>query len=125
HVVEELEVLEGAADAELGDLVGDQLVNALSDEADSALVERLITPDEVEERRLAGAVGADQSRDRTGLHREADIPDRAKAAEGPADVLDLQHRRALLDVDARQLDAGRRHDRNGTLRLPSGPAVEP
>ena len=89
HLHEEPDVLERAADAERGDrvrrLVGD--VDAV--EQDRARG-RLVDPGElVEERRLAGAVRADQRDDRAARDREVDVVRRDEAAELLAQLGDL------------------------------------
>ena len=97
HVVEQLQVLERAADAEHRDVAcGSSAPIVASAETDGAVVERLIAADEVEQRRLAGAVGADQCGDRARRHREADLVDGAQTAEGARGVRDLEQRRCLI-----------------------------
>ena len=65
---------------------------ALAVEDDLALV-RLVEPrDQVEERRLAGAVRADQADDLALAHVERDVVDRDDPAEPPRHVLDREQR---------------------------------
>jgi hypothetical protein len=59
HVREEGDVLEGAGDAQLGGLVGLHPHDRLALPADVALLGPVHLVDAVEDRRLAGAVGAD------------------------------------------------------------------
>jgi hypothetical protein len=46
--------------------------------------------DQIEQRRLAGAIGADQRDDLIGMHREADIAHRGEALEVAADGVQRQ-----------------------------------
>ena len=73
--------LEGAGDAELGDAVGRHAGDALVLEPDLAGGRRQVAGDQVEHRRLAGAVGADDAGDRAGRDRERDVADRRQPAE--------------------------------------------
>src|SRR5262249_40681493 len=87
RMLEELDVLKGAGDAAAGDLVrrraGDVLV--LEDDAPRrALVD---AAHQVEDRALAGAVGADDGEDLALLHLEADAVDRLDAAEMDGEIL--------------------------------------
>src|SRR4029077_2517314 len=70
HGAEETDVLEGAPDAELGDLVLRQTSDLVAVEQDLARRRRVCAGEHVEERRLAGAVGPDQARDRTAWDDE-------------------------------------------------------
>jgi hypothetical protein len=80
-MMEQREVLEGAADAERGPGVGRETRDV------AALIEQLaiggpITAgNAVDDRGLAGAVGADDRELLAGVDREADFAERAHAAE--------------------------------------------
>src|SRR4051812_38821676 len=63
----ELRNLEGAADSEAGDRAGRQARNVAALELDGAALGLQVAGDHVDERRLAGAVGADQPDDRVLL----------------------------------------------------------
>jgi hypothetical protein len=84
HVGEEPDVLEGPADPERRDLVGAQADQGVPLEGDRALVGRVETREDVEERGLAGAVGADDGGD-PGLQGEVHPVDGGEAAEPLAD----------------------------------------
>ena len=90
RVVEQLDVLERARDAHAGDLVrrhaGD--VAILVEQAPRG---RLVEPrDHVEDRRLAGAVGADDGEDLALADLEIDVVDRLEAAEVERETVDLE-----------------------------------
>src|SRR5262249_14949428 len=94
HAGEEADVLERTGDArELGDAEIEQALEQIGGavrmrEADHADA-RVIEPrDAVEDRGLAGAVGADERCDVAALRREAHIIDRDQAAKPHAQVLD-------------------------------------
>ncbi len=61
-------------------------------EHDLARVRRLLADDHLEQRRLAGAVGADDADDGAGRHQEAEVVDQQALAELLGDVLELEHR---------------------------------
>ena len=63
HAPEQADVLEGAGHAQVGDLVGLELLDAPALELDGALVAVVEAGDGVEEGGLAGAVGADDAED--------------------------------------------------------------
>jgi len=65
---------------------------ALAVEDDLPAVRAIQTRDQVEHRRLACAVRADQADDLPFLHAERDVIDREDAAEAAADVADVQER---------------------------------
>ena len=80
------DVLEGAADADLGDPVRRARQDALAFHQDVAGA-RLIEPAEaIEQRRLAGAVRPDQAEDLALMHVEGHAIQRDDAAEHDADV---------------------------------------
>ncbi len=92
HVRAELQVLEGARDAEPDDAVRRLAQQVLALVADGAAA-RLVEPrDDVERRRLPGAVRADQAGDLVLLHRQRKLVEGEDAAEASADVVDLEQR---------------------------------
>jgi hypothetical protein len=58
---------------------------------DGAAVGLLLARDHAEQRRLAGAVRADDADDRAGRHLEAEVVDEEAVAEALADVDELDH----------------------------------
>ena len=81
HRAEEPDVLERAADAERRDLVLREPGDVAPVEDDLARRRRVGAGEHVEERRLAGAVRADQARDRAAREPEVDVGDGDEAAE--------------------------------------------
>ena len=81
HVLEEPDVLEGAADPALGDRVRRLPRQVLTGEDDLPLRRLVHAGDHVEERRLAGAVRADQADDRALRDHEVDVRHGDEAAE--------------------------------------------
>src|SRR5581483_4214493 len=81
HVLEEPDVLKRAADAALGEDVRRPVREILVREDDSARRRLVDAGEHVEERRLSGAVRADEADDRPLWHDEVDIVDRDEAAE--------------------------------------------
>src|SRR5262245_65950996 len=79
---ENARLLERAHEAELGDAVGFQAVQAGAAEDDLAYSRREITGDRIERRRLAGAVGADEGENLRIPHLEAQVVDGEEAAVG-------------------------------------------
>jgi hypothetical protein len=98
HRAEQLDVLEGARDPALDDSVRRRPQQGLAVERDLARVGPVQTSDQVEHRRLAGAVGADQADDFPLGHVEADVVDGHDPAEPARHPLDRQqrHRRGTL-----------------------------
>ncbi len=89
-------VLEGAADADLGDPVRRPLQDALAFHQDVAGA-RLVEPGQaVEQRGLAGAVRSDQPQDLSLVHVEGYAVQRDDAAEHDADVANRQQGRISL-----------------------------
>jgi hypothetical protein len=93
-ILEQFDVLEGAGDAELGDaergLLGDVLILE-----ENPARGRLVDPrDQIEDRALAGPVGADDLENLALLHGEGDRVDRFQAAEMQRQVLgaEVAHR---------------------------------
>ena len=101
HVVEHRQAgqrlgeLEGAHHARSGDLVGGHAGEVVAVEGPVAAV-RLVEPGEqVEERGLAGAVGADEGGDRAALHLEVVDVDGRQAAEARLTAVDDEDRVGL------------------------------
>jgi hypothetical protein len=90
-VLEQLDVLEGARNAQRRNLVrglfGELERPLRSEIGDLAGGGRVDAADQVEHRGLAGAVGADQREHLAALHVEADLVDGQHAAEAHAEVL--------------------------------------
>src|SRR5665213_3746314 len=96
HGAEESEVLEGAADAERGDAMARHREEIAPLEPDRPAF-RLVEPAQaVEQRRLAGAVGADEAADRTACNRKRDLVERDNAAEPDGYAGDVEERRSRL-----------------------------
>jgi hypothetical protein len=85
-VLEQLDVLEGARDAQRRHLVRGALRELDAVEVDAAAGGRVDAADQVEDCGLAGAVGADQREDLAPLHVEADLVDGQHATEAHAQV---------------------------------------
>jgi hypothetical protein len=94
HALEQRDVLEGAGDALPRDLVGAHRFALLAAEPDLALLRVVEAVDDVEHRRLAGAVRADDGADLALMHVEGDVLQRLDAAEAQRDAAHLQHRPA-------------------------------
>ena len=90
HVGHQLDVLEGARDAELHHLLRRSVVDLVAEHRDGAAGRGQHAGDQVEGRALAGAVGPDQGHDLAGMDLERDVVDGDHAAELLARVLDLQ-----------------------------------
>ena len=83
------DVLEGPGHADAGDLEGAHLVQPVLAEAHLALGGLVDAGQDVEHRRLAGAVGPDDRVDRARLDGERHLGQRLDGAEPDADVVDL------------------------------------
>ncbi len=81
HLVEEADVLERPADAELGDPCGGCRSTSVPSKTIDAGGRHVDAGEHVEEGRLAGAVRADQANDRPARDREVDVVHRDEAAE--------------------------------------------
>src|SRR5436190_4905004 len=81
HVAEQARDLEGAHEPAQRDLVRREAEEALALERDLAGARALDPGDEVDERRLAGAVRSDDATDLAGLDREAHVVRRDEPAE--------------------------------------------
>jgi hypothetical protein len=96
HAVEQRDVLECPGDALPGDLVRLQWPALLAMEPDLAFLRVVKAVDDIQHRRLAGPVRADDGADLALADIEADILDRGDAAEALGDVLHLHHHSADL-----------------------------
>ena len=92
HRAEQLDVLERARDAAPDDPVGRRSQQAAPLEDDLPAVRPVQTGNQVEQRRLAGAVRADQPDDLTLTDVERDVVDRDDAPEPPRHVLHGEQR---------------------------------
>ena len=90
HVQEQAQRLEGARDPALGDLVRLEADDAAPFEEDVACGRLVDAGDEVEERRLAGAVRADHADDLSLAHVDVEPVDDREAAERHRDVAQLE-----------------------------------
>ena len=85
-ILEQLDVLEGARNAEPGDRMGRHVVEPAALEFQRAAGGLVDAADQVEHRGLAGAVGADQREHLAAAHVEAHLVDREHATEANAEV---------------------------------------
>src|SRR5215208_715672 len=92
HRAEQLDVLEGAGDPALHDPVRRRLQERLLLEGDLAFVWFVEPRDQIEHRRLAGAVRADEPDDLPLVHVERYVVHRDDAAEPSRHALDREHR---------------------------------
>ena len=84
---QQLHVLEGAREAQRGDAPRRQMVRWRTEQPDAPRGRRSHAADHVEQRGLAGAVGADQRDDLAGMDGEADIAVRGEPTEVARDRL--------------------------------------
>src|SRR3954454_15856172 len=89
---EQRQVLEGAADADLGDTMRRPVDDRAAFKQNIAAVRRVEAADAVEQRRLAGAVRADQPEDLPRLDREGDTVEGDDAAEAKRDLANFEQR---------------------------------
>src|SRR6266404_3063756 len=92
HAGEQADVLEGPADAELGDLVGAAALHHGVPEADDAFLRHVDAGEDVEEGGLARSVGPDDRGDVPFLEGEVHRVERGQAAEPLAHPAGLQQR---------------------------------
>jgi hypothetical protein len=90
RMLEKLDVLECARDAKLGDAMRREAGQLAVLIQDPPARRRIQEPDQVEDRRLSGAVRPDDREHLATLHLERHIVDRDDAAELDAEVLDLE-----------------------------------
>ena len=88
---EQPDALQRAGDPEPGELVRANPVQHGLAEAHAAGVGAHEAADDVEERRLARAVGADHADDLAGRDRQRDVVERRQAAEAHRETVHLQH----------------------------------
>jgi hypothetical protein len=91
HASRHLRDLKGSHHTAIRNAVGRQVADRLSTERDGAPVLLVETGDDVEKRRLAGAVRPDQPRNRPFPNREGDISERLEAPERLVDISNVQH----------------------------------
>src|SRR5436190_840086 len=127
HRRERLHDLEGAGDAARRYLKRLEVLDRFALVQDFAGARRKDAGDDVDQRTLAGAVRADQSDDLSRFECERDIVDGADAAEGAADIPELEqcgHAEAALRQYLRGSNEARPEGRNRistTMRKPSTP----
>src|SRR5262249_57672506 len=107
---EGVEEVEGGRHAELADPVRRPSGDVLSVDQDATFLRGVEAGDHVEERRLAGAVRADDPDDLGRRHGYADLLDGREAAESLGDRVKLQHG-----------DDAARRARRASRRRPPGP----
>src|SRR5262249_1522144 len=90
HALEERDVLKRAGNTELGHVGCGQARAITPLEQDAAFVRMVEAADDVQERRLAGAVGADDREDLSALDVQADIAQGEQRAEAHAHTFHLQ-----------------------------------
>ena len=125
HRPEEVDVLERPRDAPPHDLVRRGAQQRRAVELDLAGVRRVEPRDDVEHRRLARAVRADQARDDAPVDVEGDAVESDDAAEPQRDVPHReQHRARILEARCDEGRAGAGYGRRGALRSarPAAPA---
>src|SRR6266545_7157578 len=93
ELVERPDDLVGACHTQACHVVRAQATEIVAAEDDTAAVGAIDGVEDVEERRLAGPVRADESQDLAFFHAECDMGQGLETAEPLADVLDAQHHR--------------------------------
>ncbi len=96
HVQEQAQRLERARNPSACDLVGIETEKRLTLEQDLAFLRRVDPGDHVEERRLAGAVRADDADDLAFADDEVEPVEAPEPTEGERDALYLEQRRSLF-----------------------------
>src|SRR5712671_1427016 len=105
-VGEQADVLEGARNSRPRDLIGPQPADVASIEQKKSLVRRVDSGEQIEQRRLAGAVRTDEAVDLGARDRKGNAVERVDAAEALRDAFRLQERRhAARWVSSRFLTA--------------------
>ncbi len=97
--------LKRAREPKPADMFGRGVLDALAGKGDAARIRRKDAGDQIEQRRLAGAVRADDGEDRARLDIERNIVDRDKTAEALGHALELRagsSRRAPQAQQARE-----------------------
>src|SRR4029077_11392888 len=113
---EQRQVMEGTADADLGDAVRRPAEQRAAVKQDFAAVRRVEPAHAVEQRRLAGAVRPDQAEDLSLFDRERNTVERDDTAEPQRDVTDLQQR--PVDPGFKRLEISIRHRRGASHDRP-------
>src|SRR6266545_2706192 len=93
ELVERPDDLVGSCHAQARHVVRAQATEIVAAEDDAAAVWAIDGVEDVEERRLAGPVRADESQDLAFFHAECDMGQGLETAKPLADVLDAQHHR--------------------------------
>src|SRR5579859_2625671 len=123
HVGEEPDVLEGAGQAQAGDLVGPAAGQVDTGEAGLALGRLIHVGEDVERRRLARPVRTDQGEDLALVDVQVELGDRHDPAEADGQVAQLHDPSRIVDRDrafaGEWLRAGRRAGRLGVLGNPA------
>ena len=88
-MVEQLDILEGARDAQPGHVVGRAAGDVLAVENDPPAAGFIEAADQIEDGGLAGPVGAHQGEYFAGFHVEADAVHGFHATEGDGQILNL------------------------------------
>ena len=91
HGLEQADVLERAGNAGLHDLIGLLAVELLAAEVKCALRRRIHAGEQVEDRRLAGAVRADEAHELALMDLHIEVRHGLQAAERDAEVLRFEH----------------------------------
>ena len=91
-VLEQRQVLEGAADAQAREIRRPFTRDVGAVKNDAAARRPQHAADEIEQRCLAGAIGADDAADLAARHVEADVGHGAQATEGAGQRFDLEKR---------------------------------
>src|SRR5205823_8796555 len=89
----EARVLERPAETGGGAAIGGPTSHVVAEDVDLSAVERLEAADEVEDGRLAGAVGPDEPQDLALVDGEVDAVHRGDAAVALGQAIRLEHRR--------------------------------
>src|SRR3979409_1446917 len=94
RILEQLDILEGAGDPELGDAEGGFLRDVLILEINPARGRAVDPRDQVEDRAFSRPVGADDRKYLARLHREADGIDRLEAPKMQREIFgaEIAHR---------------------------------
>ncbi len=95
-MLEQLDVLEGAGYAQLGDPVGPHAEDAFALPANVSLLRLVEAAEAVEDRSLAGTVGPNDGEELTVPHEEAHVVDCLKAGKGQRDVIDFEQRTVVF-----------------------------
>ena len=95
HAAEEREILEGAADAERRHAMTRLLQELVAVESDAAGFRLIEAAEAIEQRRLAGAVRADEAANLPAPDLEGHFVQRDDAAEADRQLADRQQRRAV------------------------------